>query len=89
MSTTAVNAPGSTITSLDYAGPVQAFLENNDIKHITSAPYYPASNGLAVQIERNQLKQKEQQDSKLWERKLNAGDTVLRTTILVTNGYLV
>ena len=118
---------------------IEAFFENNGIKHITSAPYHPASNGLAeraVQIvkrglkkitqgsmrsrlaktlftyrltpqtttgispgelllgrrprsrldllkphtaervERSQIKQKEQHDSKSRERKLNVGDNV-------------
>ncbi len=37
----------------------QIFLKNNRIKHVTSAPYHPASNGLAeryVQISKNALR---------------------------------
>ena len=44
----------------------------------------------AESVERNQLRQKEQHDSKSRERKLNVEILcLLRTTILVTNGYLV
>ena len=141
---TVVTDNGSCFVSAE----IEAFFENNGIKHITSASYHPASNRLvqrAVQIvkrglktitqgsmrsclaktlftyrltpqtttgillgrrprsrldllkprtaervERSQIKQKKQHDSKSRERKLNVGNTVfVKTTIMVTNGYLV
>ena len=52
---TTVSDNGSCFVSAEF----EAFLENNSIKHITSAPYHPASNGLAeraVQIVKRGLR---------------------------------
>ena len=52
---TIVSDNGSCFVSAEF----EAFLENNGIKHITSAPYHPVSNGLAeraVQIVKRGLK---------------------------------
>ena len=42
-----------------FSAEIEAFIMSNGIKHLTSAPYYPVSNGLAeraVQIIKNGLK---------------------------------
>ena len=56
---TIVTDNGACFTSADF----ESFLSNNGIQHLTTAPYYPASNGLAkhaVQIVKKGLKKNEE-----------------------------
>ena len=46
-----VSDNGSGLVSAEF----QAFFENNGIKHITSTPYHPATNGMAKQIVKRRL----------------------------------
>ena len=55
----------------------KAFLERNGVKHVTSAPYHPSSNGLAerdIQILKNGLKEN-RIDTVLWTYQITRHST--------------
>lgn len=69
----------------------EAFLENNGIKHITSAPYHPVSNGLAeraVQIVKRGLKKITQGSIRSHLAKTLFSYPRLRQVFLQQNCYL-